>query len=78
MVWSKAQHTRGLANGGDEVKGVSGLRMIVSEGTHVGIITVGRNGHELRVTPTLLFIDFSLFLGFLSLGQGFKPFSPLS
>ena len=25
MVWSKAQHTRGLANGGDEVKGVSGL-----------------------------------------------------
>ena len=68
MVWSKAQHTRGLANGGDEVKGVSGLRMMVSQGTHAGIITVGRNGHELIVTPTLLFIAFSLVLGFLALG----------
>ena len=70
-MWSKAQHTRGLAKGGDEVKGVSGLRLMVSQGTHAGIIIVGRNGHELIVTPTLLFIVvfscfrvFSPWLGF--------------
>ena len=57
-MWSKAQHIRGLANGGDEVKGVSGLRMMISQGTHVGIIIVGRNGRVLKVTPTLLFIAF--------------------
>ena len=58
--------------------GMSSLGMMVYQGTHIGIIMVGRNGHELIVTPTLLFIDFSLVLGFLALGQGFKPFSPLS
>ena len=46
MVWSKDQHTRGLDNGVDEVKGLSGLRMMVSQGTHVGIIMIGINGHE--------------------------------
>ena len=67
MVWRKAQHTRGLANGGDEVKGVSVLRIMVSQGTHTGIIMVGRNGHELRVTPNLLFIVFfSCFRVFIS------------
>ena len=71
MVWSKAQRTRGLVNGGDEVKGVSGLRMMGSQGTHASIITLGRNGHVLIVTPTLLFIAFSLVLGFLALGQCF-------
>ena len=58
MVWIKAQHIRGLAKGGDEVKGVSGLRMMVSQGTHAGIIMVGRNGRVLIVTPSLLFISF--------------------
>ena len=61
----------------NEVKGMNGLRMMVSQGTHMGIVTVGRNRHLLRVTSTLLFIAFSLVLGFLALGQGFKPFSPL-
>ena len=60
------------------VKGMNGLRMMVSQGTHAGIIMVGINGSELRVNPTLLFIAFSLVLGFLALGQGFKPFPPLS
>ena len=78
MVWSKAQHTKGLANGGDEMKGVSGLKMMVFQGTHGGIITVGRNGRELIVAPTHLFIAFSLVLGFLAVGQGFNPFPPLS
>ena len=78
MVWSKAQHTGCLANGGDEVMGMSGLRIMVSQGTHAGIIMVGRNERKLIVTSTLLFIVFSLVLGFLALGQGLKPFSPLS
>ena len=51
------------------MKGVSGLRMMVSQGTHAGIITVGRNGHELIVTPTLLFIAFF---------PSFMDFSPWS
>ena len=57
---------------------MNGLRIMVSQGTHIGRVMVGRNGHELIVTPTLLFIDFSLVLGFLAVGQGLKPFSPLS
>ena len=56
------------------MKGMNVLRMMVSQGTHTGRAIVGRNGAVLIVTPTLLFIDFSLVLGFLSLGQGFKPF----
>ena len=60
------------------VKEMNGLRMMVSQGTHMGRVMVGRNGGVLRVTPTLLFIAFILVLGFLALGQGFKPFLPLS
>ena len=61
-----------------EWMGVNGFRMMVSQGTHMGRVTVGRNGGVLIVTPTPLFILFLNFLGFLSLGQGFKPFSPIS
>ena len=71
MVWSKAQRTRGLANGGDEVKGVSGLRMMVSQGTHTGIIMIGINGNVLRVTPTLLFIAFFSYFRVFSPWSGF-------
>ena len=74
MVWSKAQHIRGLANGGDEMKGVGGLIMMVSQGTQVGIVTVGRNGHELILPPTLLFIAFSLVSGFYPLVKFLSPF----
>ena len=57
-----------------ERRGVNGLRMMVSQGTHVGRVTVGRNGGVLRVTPTPLFILFLNFLGFLAHGEGFNPF----
>ena len=60
------------------MKGMNGLRMMVSQGTHAGIIMVRRNKRKLIVTSTLLFIAFSLVLGFLTLGQDFKPFPPLS
>ena len=57
---------------------MNGLRMMVSQGTHAGIVMVGRNGGVLIVTPTLLFIIFLNFLGFLAPGEGFKPFIPVS
>ena len=53
---------------------MNGLRMMVSQGTHAGSVTVGRNGGVLIVTPTPLFISFLNFLGVLAFGQGFKLF----
>ena len=56
------------------MKGMRGLRMMVSQGTHTDIVTVGRNGCDLRVTPTPLFILFLNFLGFLIPFRLFSPF----
>ena len=61
-----------------ERRGVNGLRMMVSQGTHAGIVMVGRNGGVLIVTPTPLLYIFLKFLGFLSPGQGFNPFPPIA
>ena len=60
------------------MKGMNGLRMMASQGTHTGRVMVGRNEGVLIVTPTPLFILFLNFLGFLAPGWGFKPFSPVS
>ena len=42
VVWSYAQHIRGLANGANKRKGVSGLRIMASQGIHVSRVMVGR------------------------------------
>ena len=44
VVRSYAQHTRGLANEANGMKGVSGLIIMASQGTHTGRVTIGIEG----------------------------------
>ena len=42
VLWSNAQHTWSMANGASGMRGMNGLREMSPHGTHMGIVTVGR------------------------------------